>query len=67
MIGSEDLDTGSVPGITGNAPGPLEGFRGSTGPGGLHGPRVGRDQPQSGLVLLPPRPKVQQKGRGGKL
>ena len=38
---------------------------GATGPGGLHGPRVERDQPQSGLVRLPPLPKAQVGGERG--
>ena len=37
----------------------------ATSPGGLRGPRVGRDQPLSGLVRLPPKPKAQLGGEGG--
>ena len=69
-MGSPVLDTGSVLGIIGNVPGPPEGFGGppggATSPGGLHGPRVGRDQPLSGLVHLPPGPKAQLGGERGK-
>ena len=68
-IGSEDLDTGSVPGITGNVPGPPEGSGGppggATNPGGLHGPSVGRDQPLGGLVRLPQGAQGAGKGEGG--
>ena len=32
-MGSEVLVTGSITGVTGNVPGPPEGFRGSTGRG----------------------------------
>ena len=46
-----------------------EGFRGPPGgassPGGLHGPRLERDQPQSGLVCFPPLPKAQLGGERG--
>ena len=38
---------------------------GDTSPGRFHGPRVGRDQPQSGLVRLPPLPKAQLGGERG--
>ena len=65
-MGSPVLATGRVSGVTGNVPGPPEGSGGppggATSPGGLHGPRVERDQPQSGLVRLPPLPKAQLGG-----
>ena len=65
-MGSPVLVTGKVSGFIGNVPGPPGGSRGppsgATGPGGLHGPRVERDQPQSGLVRLPPLPKAQLGG-----
>ena len=65
-MGSPVLIIGKVSGFIGNVPGPPGGSRGppsgATGPGGLHGPRVERDQPQSGLVRLPPLPKAQLGG-----
>ncbi len=39
---------------------------GATNPGGLHGPRVVRDQPLSGLVRLPQGPMAPKRWKGGK-
>jgi hypothetical protein len=68
-IGSEVLVTGSVSGITGNVPGPPEGFRGSTVWGHRHQRAAwaasGRNQPLGGLVRPPQGPKAQHKVGGG--
>src|SRR3954468_12183844 len=67
-IGSMVLATGSVLGITGSVPGPPEVFGGPpsgvTSPGGLHGLRVVRDQPLSGLVRLPQGSRHSQEEKG---
>ena len=69
-MGSPVLATGRVSGVTGNVPGPPEGSGGppggATSPEGLHGPRVEREKPLSGLVRLPPGPKARLGGEKGK-
>src|SRR4051812_28005637 len=56
-MGSPVLVTERVSGFIGSVPGPPEVSggppSGATNPGGLHGARVVRDQPLSGLVHLP--------------
>ena len=56
-MGSHHTVTGIIRGFTDIVPGPLEGFRGSTGrvhlPGGPYGLCVERDQPLSGLGASP--------------
>ena len=67
-MGSCHTVAGKVRGHIGIVSGPPKGFRGPPGgatcPGGVHGLRVGRDQPLNGLVRLPPRPKAQLGGEG---
>ena len=68
-MGSCHADTGKFRGHIGIVLGPPEGFRGppggATGPGDLHGPIVGRDQPLGGLGHLPPGPKAPRVLGGG--
>ena len=68
-MGSPVLVTGKVSGFIGNVPGPPGGPggppSGATGPGGLHGPSVGGDQPQVGWCAPPTKAQGASKREGG--